>query len=265
VAQRLDDTIGVIDTGTLEMTDEIDLGGPEEITLLRRGEYMFNYAAISFQKQLSCNTCHPEHHVDGLVYDIAVDGGLGGNLVDNRTLRGITHTEPFKWSGKNPNLARQEGPRAAQLFFRSHGFEGPDRDAIVAFIESIPLQPNRHVGPEGELSASQQRGKMIFEREYTNDGRYIPVGNRCVTCHEPPYFTNQMSCDVGTRAYFDTDGKVDTPQLNNVGESAPYLHDGRCWSLEEIWTLYNPFDLHGAANDLTKQQLNDLIEYLKTF
>jgi cytochrome c peroxidase len=46
--------------------------------------------------------------------------------------------------------------------------------------------------------------------------------------------------------------------------TAPYLHDGRCWSLEEIWTLYNPYDLHGVANDLTKQQLNDLIEYLKT-
>ena len=70
--------------------------------------------------------------------------------------------------------------------------------------------------------------------------------------------------DVGTRAYFDTHGEFDTPQLSNIYESAPYLHDGRCWSLEEIWTLYNPYDLHGVANDLTKQQLNDLIEYLKT-
>ena len=44
------------------------------LLLLRRGEYLFNHAAISFQKQLSCNTCHPENHVDGLIYDIAVDG-----------------------------------------------------------------------------------------------------------------------------------------------------------------------------------------------
>jgi hypothetical protein len=34
--------------------------------------------------------------------------------------------------------------------------------------------------------------------------------------------------------------------------------------LEEIWTLYNPHDTHGRTNDLTKAELNDLIEYLKT-
>ena len=35
-------------------------------------------------------------------------------------------------------------------------------------------------------------------------------------------------------------------------------------SLEEIWTVFNPHDTHGYTNDLTKDQLNDLIEYLKT-
>ena len=36
-------------------------------------------------------------------------------------------------------------------------------------------------------------------------------------------------------------------------------------TLEEIWTVYNPNDKHGVTNDLTKDQLNDLIEYIKTF
>ena len=27
---------------------------------------------------------------------------------------------------------------------------------------------------------------------------------------------------------------------------------------------YNPYDKHGVTNDMTKDQLNDLIEYLKT-
>ena len=35
-------------------------------------------------------------------------------------------------------------------------------------------------------------------------------------------------------------------------------------TLEEIWTRYNPDDKHGVTNDMTKDQLNDLIEYLKT-
>ena len=263
VANRLSDSITIIDTQLQETAGTIGLGGPKKVTFLRRGEYLFNHAAISFQKQLSCNTCHPENHVDGLIYDIAVDGGLGGNLVDNRTLRGVAYTAPFKWTGKNPTLARQEGPRAAQLFFRSHGFEGKDRDAVVAFIESIPLPPNRCTSPDGTLTPAQERGKVVFERTHTNGGCYIPIANRCSTCHTPPFYTDRAMHDVGTRAYFDTDGDFDTPQLNNIHESAPFLHDGRCWSLEEIWTIYNPYDLHGAANDLTKQQLNDLIEYLK--
>lgn len=263
VANRLDDRVTVVDARGHRITDTIDLGGPGVTTLLRRGEKLFNYASISFQKQLSCNTCHPENHLDGLVYDIAIDGGMGRNLVDNRTMRGISETSPFKWSGKNPTLFRQEGPRAAQLFFRSHGFEAEDNEAIVKFIESIPLPENRFLAPGDELNEFQERGKDMFERAYTNDGRYIPTSNRCITCHRPPYYTDRMKHDVGSRAYFDTEGEFDTPQLNNIHENAPFMHDGRCYSLEEIWTRFNPDDLHGVTNDMKKEQLNDLIEYTK--
>ncbi len=84
----------------------IDLGGPESETELRRGDRLFNYSSISFQKQLSCNTCHPEYHLDGLQYDIvAPEEGIGRELVDNRTMRGIAETGPYKWSGKNPSIA----------------------------------------------------------------------------------------------------------------------------------------------------------------
>jgi hypothetical protein len=34
--------------------------------------------------------------------------------------------------------------------------------------------------------------------------------------------------------------------------------------MEEIWTIYNPNDKHGRTNDLAKDELNDLIEYLRT-
>ena len=176
---------------------------------------------------------------------------------------GISETLPFKWSGKNPTLYRQEGPRAAQLFFRSHGFEKDDNEAIVKFIESIPLPRNRFLAPGERLNEFQKGGKELFERAYTNDGRYIPISNRCITCHPPPYYTDRMKHDVGTRAYFDSHGEFDTPQLNNIFENAPFLHDGRCYSLEEIWTEFNPDDLHGVTNDMKKEQLNDLIEYTK--
>jgi cytochrome c peroxidase len=52
--------------------------------------------------------------------------------------------------------------------------------------------------------------------------------------------------------------------LINVFESPPYLHDGRAATLEEVWTKHNPRDKHGFSSDWTKQQLNDLMEYLKS-
>jgi len=265
VANRLSDNISVIDTRRNEVVDTIDLGGPRVTTVLRRGEILFNYSSISFQKQMSCNTCHPEMHLDGLNYDIAADGGMGYNLVRNQSLRGVAMTAPYKWSGKNPTLARQEGPRAAQLFFRSNGFDDEGVDAIVKFIESQPFPRSRFLAPDGKLTEVQKKGKEIFERAYDSKGNYIPVANRCVTCHAYPYGTDRMKHDVGTRVYFDTEGEFDTPQLNDLLHKAPFLHDGRTYSLEEIWTVYSPDDTHGVTGDMNKLMLNQLIEYIKTF
>jgi YVTN family beta-propeller protein len=265
VANRLSDSIQIIDAGSNRAAGTMDLGGPKIETVLRRGARLFNYSSISFQKQLSCNTCHPENHLDGLVYDIVAPGdAIGRNLVDNRTMKGIADTGPYKWAGTNPTLQRQDGPRAAQLFFRSHGFEKEDLEATVRFIESLSLQKSRYASGDGRLNEFQRRGKAAFERAYTKDGRYIPVANRCITCHPAPYYTDRMTHDVGTQSNTDDSGEFDTPQIGNAYDTAPFLHDGRCYSLEEIWTVFNPGDTHGATNDMAKDNLNELIEYIKT-
>ena len=67
-----------------------------------------------------------------------------------------------------------------------------------------------------------------------------------------------------TKLWLDEESEFDTPHLNNIYDSAPYLHNGIAETLEEIWTRYNPDDKHGVTNDMTKDQLNDLIEFLKT-
>ena len=69
---------------------------------------------------------------------------------------------------------------------------------------------------------------------------------------------------MGTLGPFDEEDRFDTPHLLNIYDSAPYLHNGIAETLEEIWTRYNPDDQHGVTNDMTKDQLNDLMEYLKT-
>jgi YVTN family beta-propeller protein len=263
VADALDDSLTVIDLVRLEAAGTIDLGGPKEVTKVRAGQRIFFSAAKTFHQQFSCNSCHPDGHVDGLTYDIEPDG-IGTAPVDNRTLRGVLDTAPFKWEGTNPSLKRQCGPRLAVFFTRIDPFNAEELDALDAYICTIPQPPNRYRGVGEKLTPAQRRGKDVFERTTTNDGRVIPEGNRCITCHPPPYFTDRRKHDVGTRMWLDHTGLFDTPQLNNTYDSAPYLHNGIAPTLEEIWTRFNPTDKHGVSNDMTKDQLNDLTEYLKT-
>ena len=128
----------------------------------------------------------------------------------------------------------------------------------------MPLRPNRYRSPNGELTPAQERGKAIFERTRRKDGTPIPAKNQCAVCHSGPHYTNQKLADVGTVKPTDRSPLIDTPQLSNIALTAPYLHDGSARSLEEIWTVFNPNDTHGVSNDLQKDELNDLIEYLKT-
>jgi len=262
-ANALDDSLTVIDLDRLEAVARIDLGGPEVITKVRFGERLFHSADITFRRQFSCHSCHPDGHIDGLTYDIEPDG-IGSSPVDNRTLRGILDTAPFKWEGTNPSLQRQCGPRLAVFFTRIQPFTPEELSALDNYICTIPRPPNRYRPLGAELTDAQRRGKKMFERMMTNDGRIIPKDNRCATCHFPPLFTDRQQHNIGTKLWLDHESEFDTPHLNNIYDSAPYLHNGIAETLEEIWTRYNPDDLHGVTNDMTKDQLNDLIEYIKT-
>jgi YVTN family beta-propeller protein len=260
VAERLDDRISVIDVERLEIVDAIELGRGGE-TFIRRGQKLFHNAGNTFQGQFSCRSCHPEGHHDALTYDLEPDG-LGLNIVNNISLRGLAETAPYKWTGKNQSLYRQCGFRFAKWLTRTEPYSEDELYSLVAYILSLSPAPNRYQPSEERLTEAQVRGKTIFERTTTNDGRPIPPENQCLTCHPPRLFTNGRKADVGTSGPTDTETEFDTPALSNLYDHGPYLHDGRAQTLEEIWTKYNPDDTHGVANDLTKAQLNDLVEYL---
>jgi YVTN family beta-propeller protein len=264
VAERLDDQIGVINTESMLSERTIDLEGPRRITPVRRGRQILTNAGHTFQNQYACYTCHPDVHEDGLVYNMA-GKDMGRNLANVQTLRDIGKIPPYKWNGKNQTIYKQDGIRFSTILTRTEAFSYKELDALVAYIVvGNPNPPNLRFNPHGELTAAQQRGKVIFYRDFDNYGNEIPESNRCYTCHPPPNFTNLELTDVGTLADSDDPMKFDVPQLNNVYESAPYLHDGKAATLEEIWTRYNDYDEHGVANDMTKNELNDLVEYLKS-
>ena len=263
VANRLDDSISVIDTSSDRVVNTIDLGGPKDIDAVRRGERLFFTADFAFQGQFGCSNCHIDATIDGLEWDLEPDG-FGKDIVDNRSLENLAGTEPFKWNGGNPDMPTECGPRTERFFYRSQSFNQQQLTDLVTFVYSLPYRPNRYRSANGELTPAQERGEAIFERVKTKRGAAIPEANQCGYCHSGPKYTNQKQFDVGTGKLTDRSPIVDVPQLPNVAYSAPYLHDGSARSLEEIWTVYNPKDTHGVTNDLTKDELNDLIEYLKT-
>lgn len=263
IANRLDDNIAVIDTLTDKVMSTIDLGGPKTVDALRRGERLFYTAAFAFQGQFGCANCHLDATIDGLQWDLEPDG-FGKDIVDNRSLENLAGTEPFKWNGGNADMPTECGPRTEKFFFRSQSFNQQQLTDLVTFVFSLSHRPNRYRTPNGELTPAQEHGKAIFERTKYKNGKPIPDANQCATCHSGPKYTNQQQLDVGTGKPADRSPVVDVPQLSDVAYSAPYLHDGSARSLEEIWTVFNPKDTHGVSNDLTKDELNDLIEYLKT-
>ncbi len=263
VANRLDDTITVIDTRTLKVASTVALNGKEPVNVLRRGEQTFYSARYSFQGQISCSSCHIDSTFDGLTWDLEPDG-FGIDIVDNRLLEDLRGTEPFKWNGGNPNIPTECGPRTEKYFWRSENYVDLTLSDLTAYIRTMRLRPNRWRMPGNELTPTQERGKGIFERSVDRFNKPIPLENRCSYCHSGPKGTDQKSFDVGTKKATDQSGVFDTPQLANVAMTGPYLHDGSARTMEEIWTIYNPDDKHGRTNDLTKDELNDLIEYLRT-
>ena len=83
-------------------------------------------------------------------------------------------------------------------------------------------------------------------------------------------FTDLQSYDVGTHSTYDfttsPEGKrvpqirFDTPTLVEVWRTAPYLHDGRYYTLEQLFREGR----HGLndAQQLTEEELHDLIIYM---
>ena len=262
VSERLQDSVLEIDTQTLRPLGRIILGDGGMSDPIRRGERVFTRAAHTFQSEFSCRSCHPDGHVDGLSYDFDGDG-IGDNLLDNRSLQGVAGTAPFKWNGKNPSLQVQCGPRFARVLMRTDPIPPAELNDLSVFLESQP-PPRWQRKRNRPLTPAEERGKEIFFATKTSQGKIIPRERRCATCHRPPLFTNRLMSSVGTKGPRDTTELFDTPHLLGIAQTAPYLHDGRAKTLEELWTVYQTNDLHGISSYMNKHQLNDLVADLKT-
>jgi cytochrome c peroxidase len=158
--------------------------------------------------------------------------------------------------------------------------------ALAQYQRTLTSGPTRYTlaeKGEAELTESEKRGKDIFFDASEN----LPRGE-CAHCHTPPLFTDLTYMNNGldavnrleeypdkgrgevTQSVYDY-GRFRVPSLINVGITAPYMHDGRFETLEEVVQHYNTGG-HFAANvdpkvrklHLSDQNQLDLINFLKT-
>jgi YVTN family beta-propeller protein len=246
VSNYLSDSLTVIDTEQLKVVKHISLGGPEP-DAARRGEILFNSAKLTQFGQFTCASCHPNGGADGLNWDLPRDGL--GNPKNTKSLLGIKDTAPYGWLGTSATLA----DRVRGTLRTLHRYE-PDEQEIsdlVAYLETLAPPPPLNKGGPGGV-ADIQRGRELFEGKAN-----------CVACHPGPTFQDGKSHNVGTGT-LEGEDRFDTPSLRGVRLTAPYLHDGRAATLEEIFTKHNAKKQHGAADGLTPAELSDLVAYLKS-
>jgi DNA-binding beta-propeller fold protein YncE len=223
---------------------------------------------------LSCAVCHLDggELSDGLIWEfttaqkpsspalvnpksLAITRGSGPPYLIQGTYRTIHEEDQFIRSflggrGFLTSAASVEGKFAEDPTGKS-----TELDALSQFVLNLRPRPNPHLRagrPRGEIAAAANRGREIFHSAESG----------CSQCHAGPNFTRSGTdphldlADVGTGI------QADIPSLNNVWETAPYLHDGRAKTLREVITTHNPDDRHGKTSHLSAQQRDDLVAFL---
>jgi cytochrome c peroxidase len=64
---------------------------------------------------------------------------------------------------------------------------------------------------------------------------------KCSTCHPAPFYLDDKMHDLHLEEFLDEpgDGPIKTFTLRGIKESPPYLHDGRCLTLEDTVEFFN--------------------------
>ncbi|MFO0577330.1 MAG: di-heme oxidoredictase family protein [Polyangia bacterium] len=224
---------------------------PAELRLGQRLFYSANSAEFPITKNfwVACSSCHLEGRSDGVTWLFATGprdtpSNAGGTLGTGFLMRNATRNQLQQYDetirieqGGDFDLTRPADKRLL--------------DALSNYVDrAVPLPRSPEIDARtGELSAAAQRGQAVWSKL------------QCERCHGGPRYTDSgtgnpgldlggsvMLHDVGTCAgapfpdqpALARDGAprpacaFDTPGLRGVSDTAPYLHDGRAATLEDV-------------------------------
>ncbi|KAB2647803.1 MAG: cytochrome C peroxidase [Verrucomicrobia bacterium] len=248
----------------------------ERVTL---GERLFRETGLSKNNTLSCASCHDSKHAftDPRKYSIGVRNQAGTR--NAMPLFNLAWKSSFFWDGRAPSLRAQAlmpiqdhtemdeslTNVVAKLSTRTNysalfaaAFGSPDitpekiglaLESFLLTLTSFDSKFDRALRGEAEMTAAEKRGFELFMTEY--DPRREQYGADCFHCHGGALFQSQTFANNGLDPEFkdrgrakitgkDSDsGKFSTPSLRNIGLTAPYMHDGRFATLEEVVEHYS--------------------------
>lgn len=241
------------------------------------GEKLFHEKALSRDGTISCASCHQADAA--FTDRLPVSNGVEGRKGDRNAmpLFNLAWKHEFFWDGRSKSLREQvlmpiqdhremdeslericeklkntaDYPPLFQAAFRSPGITAEKVSlALEQFLLTLGARDSkfdRAMAGKIVLSDSEKRGFELFMTEFEpRTGQY---GADCFHCHGGALFTDHQfhnnGLDGNDRGRAKITGspadehKFSTPSLRNVALTAPYMHDGRFATLEEVIEHYN--------------------------
>jgi len=255
---------------------EIPEDNPTTVQGVALGRRLFYDPILSGDSTQACASCHHQDHAfgDPLRVSVGIDGIEGTRQAP--TIQNAAWLKNNFWDGRVDGLEAQAlepvpnpiemhldwedaetrlaaHPDYPELFCQAFGSREITRERVVAAIAqfertfiSTDSKFDRYRRGEATLSPQEEAGRQIF---------FTEVGD-CFHCHGQAVgfdrsFHNtgldSVPVDLGLGAVTGDpadDGKFKTPSLRNVMVSAPYMHDGRFNTIDEVIAHYN----HGFAD-----------------
>ena len=243
------------------------------------GKALFNETALSRDNTLSCASCHVANFAftDARRFSLGVRGQKGTR--NSMPLFNLAWKTSFFWDGRAPTLraqalmpiedhtemdeildrviaklaAMKEYPPMFTAAFGSPEIT-PEKlglaiEQFMLTLTSFDSKFDRALLGKVTLSDDERRGFELFMTEF--DPRTGQSGADCFHCHGGPLFSDHQfhnnglapdESDTGRHRITKLESdryKFATPSLRNIARTAPYMHDGRFATLEEVVAHYS--------------------------
>ena len=215
---------------------------------------------------VTCFDCHVNGHTTGQ-FHLNPDTRPQERRfrLDTVSLRGLFNQQIH---GSKRSLRSVED--FTEFEFRTAYFNG---DAIHAMKKGIPIfdrievshmaqmqnmldvPPAPKLDPMGRLDKTKAtRSEIAGEDIFYNKGK-------CASCHPAPFFLDQQMHDLKMERFTREpgDGPMKTFALRGIKESPPYMHDGRCLTLEDTVKFFNLV----LSLRLTQEEETNLVAFLR--